>query len=123
MRRVSFGGTLPTKTTLSRGLVRSNTLARKRLLEIRKHLASVSAMQHSIYVNTGYRTELSCIYDWLSGVRCPDGRVKGMFPPARFHINEWISSFDDLVPSKIGEFQESWWWTPARIRENKPEVT
>ena len=109
-------------TTLSRGLVKSNTLARKRLLEIKGYLASVSAMQHSIYVNTGCRTEISCIYDWLSGIRCPDGRVKGLFPPTRFHINEWISSFDEVIPSKDGDFDESWWWSPARIRGRKAEV-
>tara|TARA_R110000824_G_scaffold65772_4_gene171116 strand:- start:8350 stop:8688 length:339 start_codon:yes stop_codon:yes gene_type:complete len=110
------------KTTLSRGTSRSNTLARKRLLEIRTYLASVSAIQHSIYVNTGCRTEISCIYDWLSGVRCPDGRVKGLFPPTRFHINEWMSSFDEVIPSKYGDFSEYWWWTPARLRENEAEV-
>lgn len=105
-------------TTLSSRSSKSHTLARYRLMKIKKYLASVQAMQHSIYINTGCRTELSCIYDWLSGIRCPDGRVKGLFPPTRHHINEWIRSFDDVIPSKRGPFKESWWWTPTRIRSN-----
>ena len=103
-----------TGTTLSSRPIGSKTLARKRLREIKAHLVSVHAMQHSLYETTGCRTELSCIYDWLAGVRCPDGRVVTLNPPVRYFVNDWISSFDDLLPSEHGPFEEEWWWTKIK---------
>ncbi len=110
---LSFGGSLLTGITLKGRRAPSDTLARRRLREIRIHLASVHAMQHSLYINTGCRTEISCIYDWLSGVSCPDGRIIRLEPPVRHFVNEWISSFDETLPSRRTPFKESWWWTPA----------
>lgn len=101
------------ETTLSSRPNRSKTLARQRLREIKAHLAGVHAMQHSLFSNTGCRTEISCIYDWLAGVRCPDGRIITLNPPVRYFVNEWISSFDYDLPSKYGPFNEDWWWTPV----------
>ena len=103
----------------------SATIARRRLRELREYYRSIAAMQHNIFLSTGYRSDRTSFYGWLAGVRCPEGRVTRLSPPPLYSMTEWIKGHDGVVPSNNKEpFTMADWWTPSSGRNyNLEEVT
>ena len=98
----------------------SATIARTRLRELKAYYGSMAALQHNLFVSTGLRSDRGQVYLWLSGVCCPDGRIRSLNPPTRYLVNKWIVAHEGMVPSSNSDpFTESDWWTPYTTQNYK----
>ncbi len=91
------------------------TLANRRVRLVVDELGSFEAARHHLFVATGCRVSHDTMKRWSKGTHTPSGEVKKGMPSTRWHVNGWLSSYNNMFKDPE-PFDESWWWRTKWIK-------